>query len=344
MTGNRSASRHRIVSSSESTVPGWRWIGEQLPPDRYEFRSFDCIPLGSWEARITRPHLPRYRMTLRSVAEVARIRADVLVSHGPRVTMMTALAMRALGINTRQLAFAFNYTELPTGRALALSRAAFQSVDRFVVPSTLERTLYAQTFGLPESRFEVLPWGINKPSAPAGMGRVVEGEYICAIGGEGRDYATLFDAMKRLPEVVLVCVTRPHNLAGLHTPTNVRTLTNTSADVAWNILAGSRVAVIPLLNRDVPCGHVSMVAAMYHAKPIVATDSRGVTDYVRNDENALLCPPGDPDALADRIRRLLADPLLSERLGKAGERFVYGACTEQNTVSYFTNYLQQVGL
>ncbi|MBA3245730.1 MAG: glycosyltransferase, partial [Actinobacteria bacterium] len=40
----------------------------------------------------------------------------------------------------------------------------------------------------------------------------------------------------------------------------------------------------------------------------------GVPEIVRDGENGLLVPPGDPGALASTLRRLLGDPDLQERL------------------------------
>jgi glycosyltransferase involved in cell wall biosynthesis len=37
---------------------------------------------------------------------------------------------------------------------------------------------------------------------------------------------------------------------------------------------------------------------------------------LRHNENALLATPGDPDAFADAVRRLLADPEFAARLGR----------------------------
>jgi len=53
---------------------------------------------------------------------------------------------------------------------------------------------------------------------------------------------------------------------------------------------------------------------MAAGKPIVASDLPALREVLRDRENALLVAPGDPDALAAGIRRVLDDPALARRL------------------------------
>ena len=52
--------------------------------------------------------------------------------------------------------------------------------------------------------------------------------------------------------------------------------------------------------------------------PVVATCTGGIPTVVRHEGNGLLVPPGDVDALAQAIRRLMLDPPLAQRLGACG--------------------------
>jgi glycosyltransferase involved in cell wall biosynthesis/GT2 family glycosyltransferase len=56
--------------------------------------------------------------------------------------------------------------------------------------------------------------------------------------------------------------------------------------------------------------------------PLVTTDNGGCREYARHEETALVVPPGDPDAMADAIRRLRADVELRRRLVENGLRLV----------------------
>ena len=95
---------------------------------------------------------------------------------------------------------------------------------------------------------------------------------------------------------------------------------NVPSGRANNILAFSRFMVLPLAGSEVPCGHVTLVAAMHLKKAMVISNSLGVSDYVQDGVNSLVVPVGDATALACSIRELWNDPRRSERMGAAGAR------------------------
>jgi glycosyltransferase involved in cell wall biosynthesis len=75
------------------------------------------------------------------------------------------------------------------------------------------------------------------------------------------------------------------------------------------------VFVLPSLFEGLP---VSVLEAMGAAKPVVATAISGTDEAVVHGETGFLVAAGDPVALAEAIRQLLADPGLARRFGMAG--------------------------
>ncbi|MFG3124551.1 glycosyltransferase family 4 protein [Streptomyces sp. NPDC048201] len=71
--------------------------------------------------------------------------------------------------------------------------------------------------------------------------------------------------------------------------------------------------------------------ALHARVPLVATAVGGVPDLV--GDGAELVPYGDPDALADTVTRLLADPERRERLTERGARQAAGWPTEDETIA-----------
>lgn len=63
-----------------------------------------------------------------------------------------------------------------------------------------------------------------------------------------------------------------------------------------------------------------LVEAMQFAKPVVSTDWRGIPSVVEEGMNGFLVPVRTPEAVADRLLRLIADPGLRERMGAEGRR------------------------
>ena len=77
------------------------------------------------------------------------------------------------------------------------------------------------------------------------------------------------------------------------------------------------VFVIPLLDSmtaRVFTSPLKLFEAMASGRAIVASDLPSLREVLTNDENALLVPPGDPDALAAAIQRLAGDPKMAHRL------------------------------
>lgn len=85
-------------------------------------------------------------------------------------------------------------------------------------------------------------------------------------------------------------------------------------DVA-NLMAGSDVVVHASRRAD-PFPTV-VLEAMALGRPVVATRTRGPEEALGGD--GLLVPPGQPAAMAAAVERLLTDPALRARLGRAGQ-------------------------
>ncbi|MBU1616093.1 glycosyltransferase, partial [bacterium] len=62
----------------------------------------------------------------------------------------------------------------------------------------------------------------------------------------------------------------------------------------------------------------AIMEAMSASLPVVATDVGGVSELVQDGVTGILVPPGDGEAMASGIRRLLQDPDLRERMGASG--------------------------
>lgn len=90
------------------------------------------------------------------------------------------------------------------------------------------------------------------------------------------------------------------------------------ADVR-ELLARSDIFVLATLSEGMP---LALLEAMAEGLPVVASRVGGIPEIVQDGENGLLVPAGDPDALARALHRLLTDPDLRIRLGKAARRTI----------------------
>lgn len=145
---------------------------------------------------------------------------------------------------------------------------------------------------------------------------------------EGKGHATLMEAVKKLAgdirDVKLVIVGEGYLRSALEETAQRFGLgdrvlfTGFQMDVS-EIIAAFDVAVLPSFFEGM--GRV-ILEAMAMAKPVVASRVGGIPDLVEDGLNGFLVPPGNADALAAAIRRLLTDEALARKMGIAGREMV----------------------
>jgi glycosyltransferase involved in cell wall biosynthesis len=328
---------HLVVCCSEIPDPQWRWIEGRLAREEAKFEFVSCHPANWVERHVKILNLARLRGCIQAVMKAKRERALILVTHGPTIAAWCGIFGSIFGMRSRLLAHSFNFTRLPSNKKTIMFRLGLKRADRLVTFSNVEREVYSRTFHLPKNRFDFVFWGANAPTV---SDRNNYKEYVSSIGGNARDYATLMEAARRLPHIPFVVVGRPESLLGLSVPPNVTKYVNTPLDFAMSLLKHSRFMVLPLDSSEVPCGHVTIVAAMHLEKAMIVTASSGVDDYVKADNNAIVCAGQDPDSMAAAIKKLWTDPDLCARLGASGKAFALANCSEQNIVDHFRAYLE----
>jgi glycosyltransferase involved in cell wall biosynthesis len=77
-------------------------------------------------------------------------------------------------------------------------------------------------------------------------------------------------------------------------------------------------ALFVLPSREEQSGSLSVLEALQAGIPVVSTAVDGLAEDLTDGIDALLVPPGDPEALAAACERLLADRELRDRIGHAG--------------------------
>ena len=119
----------------------WQWLktNRHMPADvRWTF-------VNPVERKlVSGPKITRLKAGYRVRQIAAREPIDVLISLGPRVAAWNASLAPRANQKMKHLVYGFNFTDLPTGLSRAHKTVAYRNVDRFVVPSALEKKLYAE--------------------------------------------------------------------------------------------------------------------------------------------------------------------------------------------------------
>ncbi|GAA0540743.1 glycosyltransferase involved in cell wall biosynthesis [Rhizomicrobium palustre] len=146
-----------------------------------------------------------------------------------------------------------------------------------------------------------------------------EGDYLLAVGGDvSRDYALLEEAVFPLGcKLVLKTHLRPRN-----PPAHVTIVDERISDAELRALyRGAKAVLLPLKNMRHPGGITTLLEAFACGKPVVASLSDGIKDYLNPGENCLIVPCGDAGAFRSAVERLLADQALCLRLGQAARQY-----------------------
>ena len=206
----------------------------------------------------------------------------------------------------------------PGARALrAIDRAAFSGADLVVADTEAHAVLFRE---LGARRVEVCLVGAEerlfKPGWRGGDRFLFVGKLIPLHGLE-----TILAAARLVPDLRF-------NVVG--SGQLQRLLAERPPNVDWTswlpyeqlpaVLRGSRAALgifgtTPKAARVIPNKAFQALAC---GTPLVTADTPAARELLVDGESALLVPPGDPEALAEALRRLAADDGLAERLGAGG--------------------------
>jgi len=88
-----------------------------------------------------------------------------------------------------------------------------------------------------------------------------------------------------------------------------------NAERVASLIAEADILVLPSFEENLP---ISVIEGMASGLAVVATPVGAVEDIVTEGETGLLVPPGDVEALAGAMTRLVTDPDLRRKLGAAG--------------------------
>jgi hypothetical protein len=321
----------------------WHSLIEEEGGPEVCWKYFSDAKRRFWQSFLKRPNLNTAIEGMRAVLYAKRHNARLLVTIGPRLSFWCGLFCRLFRTTVDHYAFAFNFAELPTGWKRKIFGFGFRQLKSLRVASQTEKSLYSDYFNIPKDLIEVRLWGMNIPEVSTDP-PILNEPYVSAVGGNARDYLTLLGAARLLSGVPMVWVVRPENVVGLELPPHVLVLRNIPYPHAMNVVAHSRLTVVPLKDSKVPCGHVTLVSGMLLKKPVVATNSAGVVDYVRDGWNGLLCEPHSATDMAEKIRTLWEEPETARMLGENGFRFASEQCSERSVREDLSAILRGYGL
>lgn len=242
---------------------------------------------------------------------------DVVIVNFPQMAFAACFWKIALLKRTKIICWSFNIGSVSNQLKGLITSALVRFADAIVVHSRDEIKRYSSWLSMHEDRFIFVPLqhGVVECDALPSL----DGDFVISMGSAGRDYATLFEAVRDQNFCVIV-IAKPEALEGLDIPANVVVRNGLTLKECQSIAANAKVGVVPISNVDTASGQVTFLMLMALGVPIVVTDCPGTRDYISDGHDALVVPPRDVHALRKAIGTILNDDELQRHLsGNAKE-------------------------
>lgn len=240
---------------------------------------------------------------------------------------------------------------------LRIERAMFDRdrKRRVIVNSNECKTELIEYYGFPEERIDIIHNGVDsdafspetlktlRPAARQEFGLSPDDVAVLFVGPgfQRKGLDTLVEAAGNLPaNVRLLIVGRGKQEAYDKLPPE-RLIWAGKSDSMERCYAAADIFALP--TRYDPFANSTM-EALASCLPVVTTTSNGVSEILKDGENALIIGPNDPDALTDRLQALVGDAGLRERMGSAGREAVKPytwQSTAEQTMAVYEIFLRE---
>jgi glycosyltransferase involved in cell wall biosynthesis len=204
----------------------------------------------------------------------------------------------------------------------------FSSIDAMVVHCQSMKDNFMR-LGAPGERVHIIPYGVDhRFFAPLPDVEQQPGLIMSLGEVRSRDYGTLFKAVDGLSLKLLVAASgiwyarEKDRSINAQVPENTITSGNFSQVKLRSLYAQSHFTVLPLYDTVFSAGATATLESMCMGRPVIATRSRGIVDFVIDGETGILVEPGDAAAMREAIQDLLAHPEEARRLGRNARQLV----------------------
>jgi glycosyltransferase involved in cell wall biosynthesis len=255
-------------------------------------------------------------------------RPDVIVVGSHLEAVVFALGRFLLRRRAKICLLGFIYTSRSRPWLDRLRRTYFTClfglIDGVFCHSRLEVTRYQEIFSSGAGKFLFLPYGLHidgfdrhHPFVPAASGPAL------SAGRSGRDYQLLTNVFSSNGLPLRIVCDRARALEGCSMAPNISVLQDCFDERYLDELRKASVVIVPLSVGDISAGQMVIIQAMAYRKPIIATRTPTVEDYLSHGVDSLLVSPGDRIELQVALDRVYRDPEFAAKIGeRAYARYV----------------------
>ncbi len=282
---------------------------------------------------------------------VAQRHPDLVHSHGPRAHLFAGLALRGNSFVPLVSTAHGSFTQFVLGHEQEfggihkrLRRLKYNSMDRltghladrFIAVSEATGRDLIEHAGIPASKVKIVYNGIEEQNFAEQqlqelrqqLGCRPDSRLVVFVGrlayhkGAGLFADAAAAVAQRLPDTRFVMVGEGPMEAELQrrsgaTPLAERLIIAGRRADAVAIIAAADLFALPSLSEGLP---LTLLEAAMCGRAVVASNTGGIPEIVRNGETGLLAPPGEARVLADIMEKLLANEEERETMGAAARQ------------------------
>ena len=270
--------------------------------------------------------IPKSMMSLSFVPRLLRY-DFVITQDNLLLGYVVSFLARVFGLKTRWLYISMTSSTLIRRHVshpvrLFLLKMFWKSYFRIICLSTEQIEDFVR-LGIARERLVFVPFGVDADFfKPTDVSH--EEDLIVSVGRDaGRDYATLFRTAERTGHKYIVVATRKNIPTGVIIPANVTVLYERSCIEIRDLFKRAKLVVITSKDVSMPegsdcSGQTVILDALAAGKAVIATRRHWITDYFIPDQDLVVVPSNDSEALAQAVDSLSRDVEKRKRLAKSG--------------------------
>lgn len=209
---------------------------------------------------------------------------------------------------------------------------------------------YIRKSGWPEERAHYLPNFVSdvyaEPAPRASLGVPMHAPLALALGRlhPNKGFDVLLAALAQLPRFHLWLAGEGPERHALQAQAHKFGIADRVHFPGWRsdiaaLLETADMLVCP--SRIEPLGNV-VIEAWAAGKPVIASEADGPRELIKHDENGLLVPIENANALADAMKKLAGDADLRMRLSAAGRKEYEAEFSEERVVTLYKEFFDKV--
>ena len=199
-------------------------------------------------------------------------------------------------------------------------------VDIMSTTSSAECEMYARIFGVDINKFVYTPFGIkNIEKEVEDIKTDYDDKFILSLGRSNRDWDFLIDSLKETEyKLKIIC----DELKTKNQYKNIEIINDVYGVESYKYIKSCYCMIIPILDPNVSAGQTVLLQAMNLKKPIIITESKGLTD----------------DYITDRINGIVISKEKTELLNSLNELYNNSSLYENISNKAYKDYIDKYSL